>query len=257
MPYAINNRTRVHYEVEGKGAPLVLQHGFSDSLRGWYEYGYVEALRAQYQLILIDSRGHGESDKPTHVDAYTLKSRVADIRAVLDTLGIYKTHFFGYSLGGWLGFGMARHAPERLRSLILGGIQPYGHSFAAFRQVLQNGVSAWGEVVAKMAEPLKPELGRFLANDAQALSAAVAHDRPDISDLLPSMRMPCLLFAGDADPIHDQVQRCSQELPNARFFSLPTLNHFQTIMRGDLVMPHVTRFLASLPESRTTNGGSP
>ena len=37
MPYANNHGIRLHYQVEGEGPPLVLQHGFSDSLESWWE----------------------------------------------------------------------------------------------------------------------------------------------------------------------------------------------------------------------------
>jgi pimeloyl-ACP methyl ester carboxylesterase len=54
MPYiAAPDGVRIHYEVEGDGPPLVLQHGFTDSLMVWYERGYVDALRHLYRLILI------------------------------------------------------------------------------------------------------------------------------------------------------------------------------------------------------------
>ena len=57
-----------HYRVEGDGQPLVLQHGFTDSLETWYDTGYVNGLKRQYWLILIDARGHGASDKPHEPD---------------------------------------------------------------------------------------------------------------------------------------------------------------------------------------------
>jgi pimeloyl-ACP methyl ester carboxylesterase len=47
MPYAVNEGVRIHYQIEGEGEPLVLQHGFTDSLETWYELGYVEALKPQ------------------------------------------------------------------------------------------------------------------------------------------------------------------------------------------------------------------
>ncbi|MCH7787371.1 MAG: alpha/beta fold hydrolase, partial [Chloroflexi bacterium] len=63
MPYADNNGVKIHYEVEGEGPPLVLQHGFTRSLQGWRDNGYVTALKDDYKLIMVDSRGHGASDK--------------------------------------------------------------------------------------------------------------------------------------------------------------------------------------------------
>ena len=45
MRYADNGSVRIHYQVEGEGPALVLQHGFTESVTDWYEAGYVEALR--------------------------------------------------------------------------------------------------------------------------------------------------------------------------------------------------------------------
>jgi pimeloyl-ACP methyl ester carboxylesterase len=86
VPYAVNQGIRIHYRTEGDGKPLVVQHGITDSLETWYDLGYVEALKPQYRLILIDARGHGASDKPHEPDAYDWQRHVEDIAAVLDDL---------------------------------------------------------------------------------------------------------------------------------------------------------------------------
>jgi pimeloyl-ACP methyl ester carboxylesterase len=49
MPYADNGGVGIHYEVEGNGRPLVLQHGFTDTLEAWSDFGYVEPLREHYR----------------------------------------------------------------------------------------------------------------------------------------------------------------------------------------------------------------
>ncbi len=48
-----------------------------------------------------------------------------DVTSVLDHLGIDKAHYLGYSMGGRIGFGIAQHAPERVNSLMIGGMHPY------------------------------------------------------------------------------------------------------------------------------------
>jgi pimeloyl-ACP methyl ester carboxylesterase len=107
MPYADNGGVRIHYQVEGEGRPaLVLQHGFTESVVDWYESGYVETLRSDYRLILIDARGHGASDKPHDPDAYLLNRRVSDVVAVLDASDIAKALFWGYSIGGGSALGL-------------------------------------------------------------------------------------------------------------------------------------------------------
>jgi pimeloyl-ACP methyl ester carboxylesterase len=72
MSYADSRGIRIHYRVEGEGPPLVLQHGFTQSIDDWYEFGYVDALKRDYRLILVDARGHGQSDKPHDPNAYGL-----------------------------------------------------------------------------------------------------------------------------------------------------------------------------------------
>jgi pimeloyl-ACP methyl ester carboxylesterase len=111
---------RVHYEVEGEGPPLVIQHGFTDSIQTWYELGYVDALKLEYQLILVDARGHGASDKPHQPESYKSGCNAANVVSVLADLGISRAHFFGYSMGAWTAFAMAQYAATHVRALIIG-----------------------------------------------------------------------------------------------------------------------------------------
>ena len=91
----------------------MLHHGGGGSHERWRELGYVDALLDEYKLILFDARGHGLSDKPTTPDAYRYERWVQDIVAILDELEISKAHFFGYSLGGQIGFRIPLYAPDR------------------------------------------------------------------------------------------------------------------------------------------------
>ena len=104
MPYANNDGVRIHYKIEGEGPTLILQHGYTMNLERWYQVGYVDALKSHYQLILIDLRGHGASDKPHDRAAYTWPVEVMDVLAVIDDLNISQTMFWGYSRGGGIGF---------------------------------------------------------------------------------------------------------------------------------------------------------
>jgi pimeloyl-ACP methyl ester carboxylesterase len=251
MPYATNQGIRIHYQVEGEGPPLVFQHGFSSNLESWYDAGYVHALQHDYQLILIDARGHGASDKPHDPEAYTLQRRVGDIVTVLDHLHIAKAHFFGYSMGGWIGFGLAQYAPERFHTLIIGGSHPYARSMDDQRQALRKGIEQGREAYVADLEALDGPLSlrrkaRALAADLEAFLAA-SQDRPSLEAVLPTMTMPCLLFAGGADPLYPAVRECVKQMPNVTFFSLPDLGHREARARSDLVLPHITKFLATMP----------
>jgi pimeloyl-ACP methyl ester carboxylesterase len=62
---------------------------------------------------------------------------------------------------------------------------------------------------------------------------------------LPNMTMPCLLYAGDADPVFDAVKMAATSMPNASFFSLPGYGHLQAMMESHAVLPRVMEFLRS------------
>jgi pimeloyl-ACP methyl ester carboxylesterase len=207
MPFVDNRGVRIHYEVVGEGSPLVIEHGFSDSIETWYESGYVDALKATHRLA----------------------------------------NYWGYSMGGRIGFALARYAPKRFRCFVIGGAAGVGLSRIGdgFRKAIrQRGVAAIPDLwAAVLPESLR---ARLLANDAEALEACRV-DSLGFADELPAMTMPCLLYAGSVDPIYPVVEETVAEMPNARFFTLPGLGHAEGLLRSELVLPQVTKFLDSVP----------
>ena len=178
MPNANNNGVSIHYHVDGQGPPLVMQHGMTQTLRSWYDSGYVDGLKQDYQLILIDARGHGRSDKPHDPAAYELVNRVNDVLAVMDECGVDKAHYMGFSLGGRIGFGIAMHAVERFHSLIIGGMSglPSLNAFDPQQQAdaLRRGMEAYVADAEAQEGPLPDDRKAvLLANDAEALAASV------------------------------------------------------------------------------------
>ncbi len=126
MPYVqSSDGVRIHYEVDGQGPPLVMVHGWSWSIGDFYEYGWVKELQDSYELILIDPRGHGYSDKPHEAAAYAPNLMVQDILSVMDALSLSKACYLGVSQGGVLGYGLLKYAPERVQALLIGAADPY------------------------------------------------------------------------------------------------------------------------------------
>jgi pimeloyl-ACP methyl ester carboxylesterase len=259
MPLVDNQGIRIHFELEGQGAPLICMHGFSSNRTAWRSSGFVAPLRQAYRLILIDARGHGQSAKPHEPSAYAFQHMVDDIIAVLDILQIDRTHYLGYSMGGELGFELAKRYPQRVRSLIIGGSSPYNRETAADVDVLLDlygrgvaqgvealiaGFAAWGEVTPAQE-------ARLRSADLQAQLAWLHWYRahiPFYGDDLAAMSMPCLLYAGELDePYYSDSKAAAAQLPNATFVGLPGMKHAGAGGAGDLLVPHIQDFLAAIP----------
>jgi pimeloyl-ACP methyl ester carboxylesterase len=256
MPFVNNNGVKIHYEVEGQGPAFVLQHGYTYSIECWYDSGFVRDLRSNYQLVMVDARGHGQSDKSYDPKDYTAEAFASDYVTILNELGIKRAHYYGYSMGGATGFRcIFRYALPYFCSFILGGNSGYSFSpeadkenrrkiTANYEADLEKGMQGHLFNLEKRVGPL-PYHEKLLNNDINALiawSKAVA-EWPIANDILGIIKVPCLLFCGAADSNHDGVKETASRLPNARFISLPGLTHGDCIDHGDIVIPIIKQFL--------------
>jgi len=121
MPYVTHRGQRIHYTVEGEGPLVVLQHGLFMDSESWRANGIVDALKGRHRVACVDSLGHGLSDKPADPALYAQDQRAGDLAAVIDDLGESSAAVFGYSMGAWMAVGLARHHPEKVSRLIVGG----------------------------------------------------------------------------------------------------------------------------------------
>jgi pimeloyl-ACP methyl ester carboxylesterase len=181
MPYANSQGVRIYYEVKGQGPPLVMAHGGGSNLNGWRRYGYTDALKNDYKLVLFDARAHGRSDKPHEMSAYGPKM-ANDVVAVLDDLGISKTHFLGYSTGALTGYLLAVHHADRFYSIIMGCMSPYGFPEAIIK-VGNDGLEqlklfkadpegTTRQMEARLGRPLTHEYKNQMATaDVEAMTA--------------------------------------------------------------------------------------
>jgi pimeloyl-ACP methyl ester carboxylesterase len=167
----------------------------------------------------------------------------------LDDLDIPRAHYFGYSMGGRIGFAIARYAPQRGHSLILGGGSPYPQSQAGPDRMLEALKQGAEAIPSLWDAPLPTAVkDRLVKNDVEALIAlrTKALQHPGFAEILPTMTMPSLLFAGEDDPVYAENVECSRSMRNVTFFSLPGLGHVDALFRSDLVLPHIRQFLAGV-----------
>ena len=252
MPFANNNGVKIHYHTRGKGPSIVLLHGFMGDIGSWEKLGYPDTLAAKYNVIIVDARGHGKSDKPYDPIAYLDKTIATDVIAVLDDMKIDKSHYFGFSMGGRVGFELAAYHPDRFLSFILGAQTPgsrneHGNESDRKRIALfEKGPEALKRVMARSKKEYESYLEPTLNGDLRAYTAKTRANamREDISGQLVGLTVPCLGYAGESDSLaHESAKEHASKMPTARFVSLPGLNHMESIARTDMVLPMVTSFL--------------
>lgn len=108
---------KVHVEVQGEGAPVVLVHGFGASTYSWRFVA--PELAKNYRTIAVDLTGFGYTERVPERERYTRSGQVNLILGVLDALGEEQAHFVGHSYGGGLVATLAHQHGERVRSLTL------------------------------------------------------------------------------------------------------------------------------------------
>ncbi len=129
--------------AEGEGQPVLLLHGFPDSAHLWRRQ--VPALvGAGMRVVAPDLRGFGESDKPASVGDYALSHSVTDVIAVLDHLGIERTHVVGHDWGAGVAWLLAAFDPARVDRLVAMSV---GHPNARRRRSIEQREKAWYQLL--------------------------------------------------------------------------------------------------------------
>lgn len=237
MPYIINNNVKINYELTGNGEHLVMLHPNGHSIKDWYSLGYVEQLEKWFQLILIDGRGFGDSDKPHDAAHYQPQLIASDTIAVLDTLGIEKTHCFGYSMGGRHAFALMQYYPEYFESFIIGGAHPYTFNklLHSYTQLLQQGLPKLVEVFEKNFGIFPPEVKHnFLKNDLSALLAINSVPLIDFTKTLANYKGNILFVVGEKDPILNYVKQAQQSKIGAQINIVLHKNHMQLFFTAEI-----------------------
>jgi len=211
MAFATSNGSKIAYETLGTGPTVVMQHGLFGNRHSWQDRGFVAALQADYQLVLIDSLGHGESDCPHEPARYGLESRAGDIAAVLDDLGVERAHYVGYSMGGWMGTGVARYHGDRLSSLAIGGWDLKNGAAAA---IAQMQIDNFADIIGAASDMSEEIAAGIRDGDRVALEAcwdALGEIEGAVEGVV-ATGVPTLVWCGRDDPYFEAVAELANEI---------------------------------------------
>jgi 3-oxoadipate enol-lactonase len=144
------NGISVYYNRMGTGEPLVFIHGLGERKEGWV---FQHALADNYDLIIPDLRGHGQSETSEEI---SIRTFAKDILALLNHLGIQRAHFCGLSMGGVVAQEIYRMAPERCRSLIL--VNTFFFIPISFK-IMMDSIRLWK---LQLPKPIKRQLAAYM-----------------------------------------------------------------------------------------------
>lgn len=246
MPYFDNNGIKINYEIEGEGPDLLMIHGFASSIKGnWRQTNWIETLKKENRLILMDCRGHGESDKPLNPDQYGLHM-VNDIIGLLKHLSIEKTNFFGYSMGSRLTLRVLLQQPQLVNSAILGGFVlslPNKRQREVLKeQGMVTAAALRAENVGNIKNPISKRFRLFAESqggDLNALAAVmegfyaqtdnIPATSKEMRKALKKISVPVLTVVGTDDFIPGDKSLIAQLVPNACHFQIQGKDHLTVV----------------------------
>jgi pimeloyl-ACP methyl ester carboxylesterase len=219
-------------------------------------------------VVLFDHRGHGASDKPSEVEAYSLDRLAADTLAVADSLGLERFTLLGYSMGGMVARRLVLAYPERVAGLVLldtspgppDGIDPELADFAghlaltegmtALRALLDEA-NVLGSEADRRVRRERPGYIEFAARKwadvAPAAYAALAHDvthQPDQLELVRTIECPTLVVVGDQDESFlAPAAAMADVLPDVRHVVIPDAGHAPQFENPDAYFDAVDTFV--------------
>jgi non-heme chloroperoxidase len=241
MPELVtNDGVRLRYRDEGSGAPLVIVPGWSQTA-SMFE-GQVTGLADRYRVIVLDHRGHGESEKPAY--GYRIARLSKDLHELLAALELEDVNLLGWSMGCsvvWSYYDL--FGPERLARLVLvdepaflcqlpemspadianaGALWDAGGAIGVYEAVRTGQEAFVREFVAAFltdhlgdVDRLSREVLKTPAHTAAAL--VLNHIFNDWRDVIPRIQLPTLVFAATKSHVPVTSQEWLQEtIPDAR-----------------------------------------
>ncbi|MGI8619712.1 MAG: alpha/beta fold hydrolase [Gemmatimonadaceae bacterium] len=211
----LHNGLTVAYDEVGTGKPFVLLHGFPHNRSLWAPQ--TSALIEHGRCIAPDLRGFGESGRE---GPYSMEQYATDVVGLLENLGIERAVVGGLSMGGYVAFALWRLRPDLVRALVLADTRPGADSPDTRRKRLETmalareggaGAVANAQIMGMVGATTRAQNPALVDGLHQMLASAPVEgiigalqammDRPDSTELLPTIDVPTLIIVGEEDAL--------------------------------------------------------
>lgn len=268
MPHiTVSDGTKLYYEEQGEGRPLVMIHGWTFS--GRFFHRNVPDLARHARVITLDLRGHGRSDKPDH--SYRIARLSADLRDLFEALDLQDVTVLGWSIGCPIIWSyLELFGTARLRDAIFVQQTPrqyfsaewkYGHAAcydqAGLAETIQQ-LTLTPEAFDRQnlsdccASTLSDEersmlLAEMAMSPAYARAAMMAdHTVHDWRDILPHLELPALMMIAEKDAVlvPEGPSWVPEHMPNCQALRFEKSSHMLFIDETEKFNAAVIAFLA-------------
>ena len=114
--YVNANEIDIAYKTLGKGDPLLLIMGYASTMESW-DLEFIKKLAENYQLILFDNRGIGNTSSDER--EFTIKLFAEDTASLINALNFNKVNILGWSMGSFIAQELILNYPEKIDNVIL------------------------------------------------------------------------------------------------------------------------------------------
>lgn len=248
----------VHYEVYGRGRPVILLHGWLGSWGLWQET--MTYLGRSYRTYALDFWGFGESGKKR--TSYAVQDFVSLVDQFMDRLGIDRAPLVGHSMGGTVSLSVSIQFPQRVSQVVVVGSPIVGTSLAlplklagrrpiAFMLFNVMGAFRLGIRLASPAICKDPRFPEILDRDLTRttlesfLLSIASLRRTDLRPMLSQVAVPAMGMYGDRDVIvhPTQWQPLLHGIPTASIKRFPKAGHFIMLDEPEAFMHTLKEFL--------------
>lgn len=237
MPSFNSDGVEIAFIDEGAGDPVLLIHGFASNLEtNWVNTSWIKTLTgAGYRIVALDNRGHGKSQKLYDLAAYPAPVMAEDARRLLDHLGIARADVMGYSMGARISAFLAMKHPDRIRSLVFGGL--------GINMV--RGMAGTGPIAHALEAPSIDEVTNATArtfrafaeqtgSDLKALAACIRSSRdPITAEALGQLQCPVLVAVGTTDVVGGSAAELAALIPRGEALEITGRDHMKAV--GDKI----------------------
>ena len=235
VSFAQNNReplftsydgTKIHYEITGEGKPVVLLHGFMSNSNSWKRGVVITTLAKEgFQVINVDLRGNGLSDKPHSLEVYQNHAEIKDIMALMKHLGFKKYDIVGYSRGAIL---VAKQLviDKHVQKAVIGGAgvdftNPNWERRKMFAEAFSGKAHLYPETKGAIESAKRNGVDTLVMGYLQKVQPTT------LPSELKKIKKPVLVISGDQDNDNGNVEELAKLIPNATMKRVPG-NHGNT-----------------------------